>query len=294
MQGRNNGKKLMAVRIVKYSMRRKPTVVVHCNSWKGGGLIVVGYMALKDKVKWLRNQFELENINTQLFANMYNSRASYYSIGKKLQRLLGSEACLIKSEVTILLSKRESRLIVAISEVKKAVQSLAPHWRKLSEPEPHIQTAHLQLHSLFSTPNANVLKGSDCTQLVKMYNTPAPHDFLTEILNLKGQKHLFQFHYNPLCEKGKMDFFFDDMLHKPLQTTEESGTQKDSIGTDIAKITRKEPKTGQKRTRDGMSTQEPDVGGSLLVQAFVFEDGAPGGVVGGGGYGGGGGLCVGG
>ncbi|GJY56968.1 reverse transcriptase domain-containing protein [Tanacetum coccineum] len=29
--------------------------------------------------------------------------------------------------------------------------------------------------------------------------------------------------------------------------------------TDIAKITRKEPKTGQKQTRDGKSTQEPDV-----------------------------------
>ncbi|GJT37846.1 reverse transcriptase domain-containing protein [Tanacetum coccineum] len=47
----NNGKKLMAVRIVKYSMRRKPTVVVHCNCWKGGGLIVVGYKAAKDGVK---------------------------------------------------------------------------------------------------------------------------------------------------------------------------------------------------------------------------------------------------
>ncbi|GJU20347.1 RNA-directed DNA polymerase, eukaryota [Tanacetum coccineum] len=32
-----------------------------------------------------------------------------------------------------------------------------------------------------------------------------------------------------------------------------------SSGTDIARITRKEPKTGQKRTRDGMSTQEPGV-----------------------------------
>ncbi|GKD40460.1 hypothetical protein Tco_1260667 [Tanacetum coccineum] len=49
--GRNNGKKLMVVRIVKYSMRRKPTVVVHCNCWKGGGLIVVGYKAAKDGVK---------------------------------------------------------------------------------------------------------------------------------------------------------------------------------------------------------------------------------------------------
>ncbi|GJY59130.1 putative RNA-directed DNA polymerase [Tanacetum coccineum] len=31
------------------------------------------------------------------------------------------------------------------------------------------------------------------------------------------------------------------------------------LGTDIAKITRKEPKIGQKRTRDGMSTQEPGI-----------------------------------
>nr|GEV56287.1 pescadillo homolog [Tanacetum cinerariifolium] len=41
------------------------------------------------------------------------------SLEADVQWMLGSEACLIKSEVTILLSKRESRLIVAISKVKK-------------------------------------------------------------------------------------------------------------------------------------------------------------------------------
>ncbi|GJU35021.1 zinc finger, CCHC-type containing protein [Tanacetum coccineum] len=46
--GRNDGKKLMADRIVKYSMRRKPTVVYY-NSWKGGGLIVVAYKAKKNR-----------------------------------------------------------------------------------------------------------------------------------------------------------------------------------------------------------------------------------------------------
>ncbi|GKB03819.1 hypothetical protein Tco_0831962 [Tanacetum coccineum] len=40
----------------------------------------------------------------------------------------------------------------------------------------------------FFTPNADVLTGKDCTQLVKMYNTLGLRDFPTEILNLKGKK----------------------------------------------------------------------------------------------------------
>ncbi|GKA39554.1 hypothetical protein Tco_0732105, partial [Tanacetum coccineum] len=91
----------------------------------------------------------------------------------------------------------------------------------------------------FLTPNADVLIGKDCTQLVKMYNRPGPRDFPTETLNLKGQKHLFQFHYNLSCKKGRVDFFFDDILDKPLQISKGPSAQKESEQT--AGLLSKEP-----------------------------------------------------
>ncbi|GKA01270.1 nucleic acid-binding, OB-fold protein, partial [Tanacetum coccineum] len=39
----------------------------------------------------------------------------------------------------------------------------------------------------FFTPNANVLTGSDCTQLIKVHNTPGPREFPTDILNPRGE-----------------------------------------------------------------------------------------------------------
>ncbi|GKA08744.1 DNA helicase [Tanacetum coccineum] len=71
----------------------------------------------------------------------------------------------------------------------------------------------------FFTPNTDVLTGIDCTKLVNLYDTPSPRDFPSEILNIQGQRHIFQFHYNPSCEKGKVDFYFDDILDKPMQIT---------------------------------------------------------------------------
>ncbi|GJV31608.1 nucleic acid-binding, OB-fold protein [Tanacetum coccineum] len=79
----------------------------------------------------------------------------------------------------------------------------------------HSSTATLT----FFTPNANVLTGYECSDLVKKYNIPNPCDFPTEILSLKGRRHIFQFHYNPSCETGKVDFYFDDILDRPLQLT---------------------------------------------------------------------------
>ncbi|GJY79070.1 hypothetical protein Tco_0484871 [Tanacetum coccineum] len=75
----------------------------------------------------------------------------------------------------------------------------------------------------FFTPNADVVTGADCTQLVNLHDTPSPRKFPPEILNLQSRKHIFQFHYNPSCEKGKIDFYFDDILDKPVQIT--SGTE---------------------------------------------------------------------
>ncbi|GJY68131.1 nucleic acid-binding, OB-fold protein [Tanacetum coccineum] len=77
----------------------------------------------------------------------------------------------------------------------------------------------------FFTPNANVLTGKSCTQLVKKYGTPDPREFPKEILSLNGQTHIFQIHYNPSCVKGRVDFYFDDILDKPLRIVGPSGIQ---------------------------------------------------------------------
>ncbi|GJT61107.1 DNA helicase [Tanacetum coccineum] len=72
----------------------------------------------------------------------------------------------------------------------------------------------------FFTPNANVLTHADCPELVKKYNIPSMRDFPEEILALEGKQHVFQFHYNPYCQTGRVDFYFDDILDKPLQITD--------------------------------------------------------------------------
>ncbi|GJX78268.1 hypothetical protein Tco_0325079 [Tanacetum coccineum] len=82
----------------------------------------------------------------------------------------------------------------------------------------------------FFTANADVLTGSDCTQLVKKNDIPSPCEFPTEILSFKGKTHIFLFHYNPSCAKVKVDFFFDDILDKLLQIAGPSEVSKDTTG----------------------------------------------------------------
>ncbi|GJS71954.1 hypothetical protein Tco_0704795, partial [Tanacetum coccineum] len=69
----------------------------------------------------------------------------------------------------------------------------------------------------FFTLNADVLTGRSCTELVKKYGVPDPREFPDEILSLNGRTHIFQIHYNPSCVQGRVDFYFDDILDKPLQ-----------------------------------------------------------------------------
>ncbi|GJU06614.1 DNA helicase [Tanacetum coccineum] len=96
----------------------------------------------------------------------------------------------------------------------------------------------------FFTPNGDVMTKHECSELVKKYNNPDPRDFPPEILSLKGHQHIFQFHYNPYCEMGRIDFYFDDILDKPLQIT----------GTDMPAL---------KGT--GMST--PGISSQLMIEA---------------------------
>ncbi|GJS99252.1 DNA helicase [Tanacetum coccineum] len=57
------------------------------------------------------------------------------------------------------------------------------------------------------------------SSLVKKYETPDTQDFPTEILDIEGLHHIFQFHYNPYCKTGRVDIYFDDIVDKPLQIT---------------------------------------------------------------------------
>nr|GEX05151.1 RNA-directed DNA polymerase, eukaryota [Tanacetum cinerariifolium] len=67
----------------------------------------------------------------------------------------------------------------------------------------------------FFTPD--ILTGIYCPKLVSQQDAQVLRDFPVEILKLNGQQHIFQFHYSPHCEKGKVEFYFDTILDKPLQ-----------------------------------------------------------------------------
>nr|GEV19299.1 hypothetical protein [Tanacetum cinerariifolium] len=85
----------------------------------------------------------------------------------------------------------------------------------------------------FFTPNADVLTGSSCTELVKKYGVPNPREFPDEILSLNGRIHIFQVHYNPFCVQGRIDFYFDDILDKPLQIVGPSQSSEPSLVTSL-------------------------------------------------------------
>nr|GEX48809.1 DNA helicase [Tanacetum cinerariifolium] len=85
----------------------------------------------------------------------------------------------------------------------------------------------------FFTPNADVLIGSSCTELVKKYGVPNPREFPDEILSLNGRTHIFQVHNNPSCIQGRVDYYFDDILDKQLQIARPSQSSEPSIVTPL-------------------------------------------------------------
>ncbi|GJR63532.1 DNA helicase [Tanacetum coccineum] len=97
----------------------------------------------------------------------------------------------------------------------------------------------------FFTPNGDVMTKHECSELVKKYNNPDPCDFPPEILSLKGHQHIFN-PYNPYCEMGRIDFYFDDILDKPLQIS----------GTDMPAL------KGTGMTAPGISSQ-------LMIEASI-------------------------
>ncbi|GJZ55227.1 ankyrin repeat-containing domain, PGG domain protein [Tanacetum coccineum] len=102
---------------------------------------------------------------------------------------------------------------------------------------------------------------------VKLYDdTPSPRDFPLEILNLKGREHTFQFHYNPSCEKGKVDFHFDDILDKPLQIT--SGPKAETQvpgGNELIASGSVTPQISSKEIRHTETSQLPDTPSQLTA-----------------------------
>ncbi|GJV94691.1 nucleic acid-binding, OB-fold protein [Tanacetum coccineum] len=88
----------------------------------------------------------------------------------------------------------------------------------------------------FFTPNADVLTGSSCTELVKKYGVLDPLEFPDEILSLNGRTHIFQIHYNPSSVQGRVDFYFDDILDKPLQIVGPSQSSETSTASTVASL----------------------------------------------------------
>ncbi|GJR31637.1 DNA helicase [Tanacetum coccineum] len=89
----------------------------------------------------------------------------------------------------------------------------------------------------FFTLNADVLTGSSCTELVKKYGVPDPRKFPDEILSLNRRTHIFQIHYNPSCVQGRVDFYFDDILDKPLQIVGPSRVRKRQQVSPVVSLT---------------------------------------------------------
>ncbi|GJU87880.1 DNA helicase [Tanacetum coccineum] len=83
----------------------------------------------------------------------------------------------------------------------------------------------------FFTPNANVVTGSDCTQLVNLHDTPSPR---------------------------KIDFHFDDILNKPMQITSRTEPETELPGGKLSALGSKTPNLLSKETRHGETRASPD------------------------------------
>ncbi|GJT34758.1 nucleic acid-binding, OB-fold protein [Tanacetum coccineum] len=124
----------------------------------------------------------------------------------------------------------------------------------------------------FFTPNADIVTHADCTQLVNLYDTPSPREFPSEIFNLQGQRHIFQFHYNPSREKGKIDFYFEDILGKPLQVTSETAPQTEAPeGGKLSVSGPKTPHLLSKETRHGETSTSPDTPSQLTTSDVIIK-----------------------
>ncbi|GJR98476.1 hypothetical protein Tco_0270650 [Tanacetum coccineum] len=118
--------------------------------------------------------------------------------------------------------------------------------------------------------------GADCTKLVNLYDIPSPCEFLIEILNLQGRRHIFQFHYNPQCEKVKIDFYFDDILDKSMQITSGSEAETQTPAeSEMSTSALKSPQLPAKETTHGQTTTSPSTPSQLTTGHLTTKTPAP-------------------
>ncbi|GKD83281.1 hypothetical protein Tco_1350120, partial [Tanacetum coccineum] len=125
------------------------------------------------------------------------------------------------------------------------------------------QSIHLCYH--IAKPHDTLDKVNNCPQLVKLYNTPDPREFPTELLELQGQSHIFQFHYNPYCEKGRVDFYFDTILDRHLEIAGSSKTQTATTGSEPISPALETTETVSEEIVNNLPTQIAETPSQLII-----------------------------
>ncbi|GKB63048.1 reverse transcriptase domain-containing protein [Tanacetum coccineum] len=81
-----------------------------------------------------------------------------------------------------------------------------------------------QTHNSHSSRQREIVTRHPCSKLAHKYEDADPRQIPTEILNIKGQKHIFQIRFSSFTRKGSCDFAGDDILDKPEKPTLSQGT----------------------------------------------------------------------
>ncbi|GJZ19909.1 DNA helicase, partial [Tanacetum coccineum] len=64
----------------------------------------------------------------------------------------------------------------------------------------------------FFTKGGEKITGSPCSHLMQKYNSTDERQLPTEMVNIIGKRHIFQFHFAPSTQKGAGQFIMDDIL----------------------------------------------------------------------------------
>ncbi|GJW35404.1 hypothetical protein Tco_0058324 [Tanacetum coccineum] len=89
----------------------------------------------------------------------------------------------------------------------------------------------------FFTPTDDQATGHPCSELAQKYKQADPRQTLSEILNIKGKKHVFRIHFSSSTRKGSGDFTVDAILDKPATIQGPSSCEKHIPGTNCCYYT---------------------------------------------------------
>ncbi|KAJ9557470.1 hypothetical protein OSB04_012084, partial [Centaurea solstitialis] len=97
----------------------------------------------------------------------------------------------------------------------------------------------------FFSPSADMITKVSCNELVKEMGNPDPHRIPPAIDAIKGIKHIFQFHFNPLCKKESVEFILDGILDDVAQPdfTEQTHKQQSGLMSTSSSISHKKEKS---------------------------------------------------